>query len=227
MPELAPNPQLLRSLGKLARGLSALFWGLPASLLVAADTARTDWLMPLGILPLLAINLLILYGLWQMGEFQKQERPWRLALDRAKLLALVNLGLSPFVFWHSRMPGEILFTFALFLLGLSGVVFLFNLNLVLRRLAAMLPDETLRQETRQFTALNRWLLVFLLFFAMAFAWLSNVPHEHLPLGFLVKWAGHLGALLLVFFILLPLAMTMTLIWKTKEVILEAVFGPRH
>ena len=25
-----PNAELLRSLGKLARGLSALFWGLPA-----------------------------------------------------------------------------------------------------------------------------------------------------------------------------------------------------
>jgi len=181
----------------------------------------------LGILPLLAINVLLLYGLWQMGEFQKQERPWRLALDRAKLLALVNLGLSPFVYWHSRMPGEAFFTFALFLLGLSGVVFVFDLNLVLKRLAAMLPDETLRQETRQFTALNRWLLVFLLFFAMVFLWLSNLPHDSLPLGFLSKWAGHLGALLLIFFILLPLAMTMTLIWKTKEVILDAVFGSRH
>ena len=31
MPD-TPNPQLLRSLGKLARGLSALFWGLPVSL---------------------------------------------------------------------------------------------------------------------------------------------------------------------------------------------------
>ena len=35
-----PNPQLLRSLGKLARGLSALFWGLPATLLISAETAR-------------------------------------------------------------------------------------------------------------------------------------------------------------------------------------------
>ncbi|HUC84560.1 MAG TPA: hypothetical protein VL970_05150 [Candidatus Acidoferrales bacterium] len=227
MPELAPNPQLLRSLGKLARGLSALFWGLPASLLIAAETARADWLKPLGILPLLAINLLLLYGLWQMGEFQKQERPWRLALDRALLLALVDLGLSPFVYWHNRMPGEALFTYAVFLLGLSSVVFLFNLNLVLKRLAAMLPDETLRQETRQFTALNRWLLVLLLFFAIGFIWLTSMPHVNLPVGKVVMWAGRLSGLLLIFFILLPLAMTMALIWKTKEVILDAVFGPRH
>ncbi|MGA2246305.1 MAG: hypothetical protein ABSH48_15010 [Verrucomicrobiota bacterium] len=224
MPELAPNPQLLRSLGKLARGLSALFWGLPASLLIAAETARTDWLKPLGILPLLAINLLLLYGLWQMGDFQKQERPWRLALDRALLLALIDLGLSPFVYWHNRMPEEALFTHAVLLLGLSGVVFLFNLNLVLKRLAAMLPDETLRQETRQFTALNRWLLVLLLFFASGFVLLTDMPRVNLPV---IMWAGRFSGLLLIFFILLPVAMTMALIWKTKEVILDAVFGARQ
>ena len=227
MPELAPNPQLLRSLGKLARGLSALFWGLPASLLVAADTARTDWLKPLGVVPLVAINGLLLYGLWQMGEFQKQERPWRLALDRALLLALVNLGLCPFIYWHNRVPTETFFSYAVMLLELSSVLFLFDLNLVLKRLAAMLPDETLRQETRQFTALNRWLLVLLLFFSIGFLWLADLPHVSLPVGKLIYLASRLSSLLLIFFILLPVAMTMALIWKIKEVILDAVFGSRH
>jgi hypothetical protein len=224
MPELKPNPQLLRSLGRLARGLSALFWGLPAALLVAAETARTDWLKPLGMVPLLAINALLLYGLWQMGAFQKQERPWRLALDRALLVALVDLGLSPFVYWHNRMPDEFFFSTAVMLLELSGVLFLFNLNLVLRRLSAMLPDETLREETRQFTALNRWLLVLLLFLCNGVFWLSHTTHP--ALGSVMFWAGRLSNLVLIFFVLLPLAMTMALIWKTKEVILDAVFGPQ-
>ncbi len=226
MDKTAPNQQLLRSLGKLARGLSALFWGLPAALLISAETARADWLKPLGVLPLLDINVLLLYGLWQMGEFQKQERPWRLALDRAQLLALVNLGLCPFLYWHNRMPGEAFFTYAVMLLELSAVLFLFNLNLVLKRLAAMLPDETLRQETRQFTALNRWLLVLLLFFTIGFLWLTGLPLAALPVGKLVYWANRCSGLLLIFFILLPLAMTMALLWKTKEVILDAVFGRR-
>ena len=107
------------------------------------------------------------------------------------------------------------------------MLFLFNLNLVLKRLAAMLPDETLRQETRQFTALNRWLLVVLLFFSIAFIWLTQTPHPALPVGKLLGLASRFSNLLLIFFILLPLAMTMALIWKTKEVILDAVFGPRQ
>ena len=223
----APNPQLLRSLGKLARGLSALFWGLPAALLIGAETARADWLKPLGFLPALAVNALLVYGLWQMGDFQKQERPWRNALDRAQLLALVIFGLCPFIYWHNKMPEQVFFSAAVAVLELSAVLFLFNLNLVLKRLGAMLPDETLRSETRQFTALNRWLLVALLFFAIAFVALIQLPHPSLPVGRLLIWLNRASNLLLIFFILLPLAMTMALIWKTKEVILDAVFGSRQ
>jgi hypothetical protein len=221
-----PNPQLLRSLGKLARGLSALFWGLPAALLIGVETARADCLKPLGFLPALAVNALLVYGLWQMSEFQRQERPWRHALDRAQLLALVLLGLCPFIYWHNKMPGQVFFTDAVMVLELAAVMFLFNLNLVLKRLGAMLPDETLRSETRQFTAFNRWLLVGLLFFAIVVAALVQLPHPSPPVGKMLLWVNRASSLLLIFFILLPLAMTMALIWKTKEVILDAVFGAR-
>lgn len=220
------HPQLLRSLGKLARGLSALFWGLPAALLICAETARADWLKPLGFLPALAVNALLVYGLWQMGDFQRQERPWRQALDRAQLLALVLLGLCPFIYWHNRMPEQPFFTAAIWMMELAGVIFLFNLNLVLTRLGAMLPDETLRHETRQFTTLNRWLLVALLFLSIALINLVQFGRPASRLGSGLIWLSQFSDLLLIFFMLLPLAMTMALIWKTKEVILDAVFGSR-
>ena len=227
MPDAGSNPQLLRSLGRLARGLSALFWGLPAALLVSVETAHAEWLKPMGFLPALAINALLVYGLWQMSDFQKQERPWRNALDRALLLSLIILGLCPFIYWHNKMPEQNFFAYAVGVLELAAVLFLFNLNLVLKRLAAMLPDETLRHETRQFTALNRWLLVLLLFFIIGFVVLTQLPQPPATLARLLPWISHAGKLLLVFFVLLPLAMTMALIWKTKEVILDAVFGARH
>jgi hypothetical protein len=227
MPETPPNPELLRSLGRLARGLSALFWGLPTALLVCAETARADWLKPLGVLPPIAANALLLFGLIQMGSFQKQERPWRSALDRAKLSGLINLGLSPFLFWHNKMPGQTFFSASVMLLTLSGLLFLFNLNLVLRRLGAMLPDETLRLETTQFTAMNRWLLVMLLLITVVFVGSSQIPQPPPALGFILSWLGRASKWVLIFFALLPLAMTMALIWKTKEVIYDSVFGPRQ
>jgi hypothetical protein len=231
-----PNPEtgnrneaeLLRSLGKLARGLSALFWGLPVALVVCAETARADWPKPLGMIPALAVNALLLFGLWQMGSFQKQERPWRSALDRAKLLGLVNFGLCPFLFWQNKMPEQPLFNAAVFVLVLSAIIFLFNLNVVLKQLGAMLPDETLRQETRQFTLLNRWLLVGWLVFVSA----SIVVPQIFDLSALINprllfWLQHAEIAVLLFLGLAPLAITMALIWKTKETILDSVFGSRQ
>jgi hypothetical protein len=225
--ETRNKAELLRSLGHLARGLSALFWGLPASLIICAETTKTDWLKSFGFIPALAATGLLIFGLWQMSDFQKQERPWRQALDRAKLLGLVNFGLCPFLYWHNEMPRETFFGAAVFVLVLAAVLFLFNLNMVLKQLVAMLPDETLRHETILFTALNRWLLGFLLLLAAAYAVLFHVSQIPLAFGIVVVWLNRLGLWLLTFFALLPLAMTMALIWKTKETILDSVFGERQ
>ena len=227
MPDPAPNAELLRSLGHLARGLSALFWGLPASLGVCAETAKADWLKPWGFMPALAATALPLYGLWLMGDFQKQERPWRSALDRAQLPGLVNFGLCPFLYWHNQIPSQQFFKDAIFVLALSTILFLFNLNIVIKQLGAMLPDETLRHETRQFTALNRWLLTTLLFFGIAYAVLLQDPRLPAALGAHFDLLQDFGFWGLTLFALLPLAMTMALLWKTKEVILENVFGASH
>ena len=227
MSDAVSNPQLLRSLGKLARGLSALFWGLPAWLIVSVETAKVELLKPLGIAPALALNGLLLYGLWQMGSFQVQERPWRVALDRARLPALVNFGLSPFLFWFSRLPEQPFFRDAIFVLVLSALIFIFNLNLVIKQLAAMLPDETLRQETRQFTAINRWLVVLLVVFVtLAITLPQFVNFQRLFSPKFLFWLQHMETAVVLFLGLAPLAITMALIWKTKEVILDSVFGTR-
>ena len=108
------------------------------------------------------------------------------------------------------------------------MLFLFNLNVVLKQLGAMLPDETLRHETRQFTALNRWLLAAFLFFGVAYVVLLRGPRLPAALGsWLSAGSTDFGFWGLTFFALLPLAMTMALIWKTKEVILDSVFGERQ
>jgi hypothetical protein len=222
---VSPDPQLLRSLGRLARGLSALFWGLPAWLIVSVETARVETANPFGLVPALALNILILFGLWQISAFQSQERPWRRALDRATLPAVVNLGLCPFIFWYSRMPEQPFFDCAIGVLVLSAVVFVFNLNLVLRQLGAMLPDETLRQETRQFTALNRWLIVAWLAVVLAINSLPWLVDRYLHVS--PNWLfvlRHLELTILLFLGLAPFAITLALIWKAKEVILDSVFG---
>jgi hypothetical protein len=90
----------------------------------------------------------------------------------------------------------------------------------------MLPDEALRQETRQFTAFNRALLVVLLLLTATLIAVAQI--KKVPAGFekIYSIVDLLGPWLLLFLALLPLAMTMALIWKTKEVVLEGVFGAK-
>lgn len=225
MPEPAPNPELLRSLGRLVRGLSALFWGLPTALVVCVQTTRMDVLKDFTILPPVLVTGWLAFGLWQLGCFQKQERVWIHALDKAKWLALINLGLSPFIYFWTRMPEETFYNIMVLLLAVSGLLFLAALNNVLCRLTAMLPDEALRQETRYFTAINRYLVFGILLLAVAFDFLLRYPEALQSAGLFLQAVGPASLWLLVFLVLLPLAMTMALIWKIKEVILDSVFGP--
>jgi hypothetical protein len=223
MPTPTPDPELLRSLGKLTRGLSALFWGLPAALIICAETARLSFIEPFEIVPALAVNVLLLYALRQMSSFQRQERPWRNALDRAKLLGMINLGLCPFLYWFNRMPELNYFRDAMGILVISAMLFLFNLNVVLKQLGAMLPDETLRHDVNLFTTLNRWMLalwLILIFSAILIPQFSlSQPTPQIQI-----WTGRAELAALLFLGLAPLSITMALIWKTKEVILDSVFG---
>jgi hypothetical protein len=218
------KPELLPSLGRLVRGLSTLFWGLPMALVICVQTAKADWLRPLGVVaPLLATGLLF-YGLMLLGTFQSQERVWMTALERAKAFGLINVGLAPFLCWWNRMPWHPFFNLMVHLMLFTGLLFLFTLNPVLQRLTAMLPDETLRVETRLFTAINRGLLLAnVTFLAGYFLLVRATRVPQVLIEFLVIWE-RFGQWIMLFLVLLPIAMTMALIWKTKEVILASVFG---
>src|SRR5262245_31787418 len=105
-PQLPPTPELLRALGRLARGLSVLFWGLPIALVVCWQSANGNWFRPLGVVPPLVATGLLFYGLNLLGAFQPQERVWCAALERVRILALVNLCASPFLYWWNRIPSH-------------------------------------------------------------------------------------------------------------------------
>lgn len=228
MPEEDRNAALLSSLRGLVRGLSMLFWGLPAALLIAAQTGRGDWLKPLGFVPISGVMALLLYGTLLLGKFQTQERIWMNALERARLAALVNLGLSPFLYFWSKVSSNLFFLIVVELMFLTMLVFLYLLNSVLMRLAAMLPDETLRSETRLFTRLNQTLLLIIIptlpfYFVLRGA--QTLPRVVVEVMLFLERGGPMLELMLwMFFLLLPVAMTMALLWKTKEVIMASVFS---
>ena len=226
MPTPDTNPELMRSLGRLVRGLSALFWGLPVALIVCFHTAKSDSFKGFGILPPLLCTGWLVYGLLQLGFFQPQERVWQSALDRARVLGVILFGLCPFLYWSNRVPGNLFFFVMTLLMSMAALLFLGSLNVVLQRLGAMLPDEALRHEVKQFTLVNLNLLAVTIFLAIVLLALHYLDRYEVPVW--VHVAGQIasqGSLwVLLILVLLPLAMTMALVWKTKEVILDSVFS---
>jgi hypothetical protein len=229
MPDAA-KAQLLRALGQLVRGLSTLFWGLGLTGLVymemvymeTAEAARWQTFGPLAFLPVVLSTAPLWRGLNQLRAFQEQERIWRRALDRAEIFAVVDAGLAPFLFWWHKFPSVPLYAACAGLLVLSSLFLLVQINCVLQRLCAMLPDETLRAETKLFTAFNISLLLAVLGGLAAYFLLSRAPF--LP-GWAWRWiesAWAAGVWMALFLILMPLSMTMALIWKIKEVIFSSL-----
>jgi len=232
----ASDNTLLSSLGHLVRGLSAVFWGLPVALVICVQTAKSDWLQPavviknayvatlFGAFPPIVALALIHFGLTQIGYFQKQERVWQNALDRAKIFSLINLGLSPFLYWWNRMSANPFFTAMIELMVVTSLLYLFFLNLMLRRLAAMLPDEILRIETRLFTKMNNYMLVATGLIFGGFFILRRFQNFPRFIYYLLTLLDQGALWIIMFMILLPIAITMFLTWKIKELILASIFN---
>jgi len=211
------------ALARLVRGLSALFWGLPVALVVCVQTARTSFFAPFGIVPPLLTTGVLYYAVTQLGYFRPHERVWRHALGRARVVALINVGLSPFLYWWRVMPHVFHYQVAALAMALSGLAFLFLVNQALQRLVAMLPEETLRIEAGLFTNLNLWLLAALLMLAAAWTGLFQIPNPPVLLARMLMVFSQVGIFFFLLLLLLPLALTMTLIWRIKELILASVF----
>jgi hypothetical protein len=207
--------------------LSCLFWGLPIALLISVPGVPSQWLVHVGWGPRVLATGLLLFGVWQLGSFQRQERIWVSTHGRAQAVALVNVGLSPFLFWCERAPQLAYFQLGALMFHLGLLLFLALLNSVLERLTSMLPDETLRTETRLFAGVNRWLVLLLLAAASLFHAGINWTRVADQYPRLLEFVGEYPSYFIMPFVLIAIALTMAVIWKTKQVILDSVFGGQH
>jgi len=113
-------------------------------------------------------------------------------------------------------------------LAFMGLVFVYQLNHVLQRLAAMLPDETLRADSLFFTQVNLTIMILAGVLAGTYHALNRM--DALPpvlletLDLLEGFRPRLT--LVVLLVLLPISMTMSLLWKMKDTVLGMVYGAR-
>ena len=219
-PHLANRPELRR----LVKGIMALFWGMPFALLVCVQGSFTDWLRPLWLFPPVGATCLILYGVLEVEAFRTDARQWQRSIERAKVFALVNLGLSPFVYFVSRAPEIALFSSMVGFMAFTGLLFLFMLNQSMQRLTDLWPDEMLRTETRLFTSMNITLMGAVITFLALFQIAQKVSFVSDLVLANTRIMGPIKRFVVLLLILMPLAMTMTLLWKIKESILREVFA---
>ena len=90
--------------------------------------------------------------------------------------------------------------------------------------AVQVADETLRLETREFTTLNHSLLFMTLLVAAVYLALGRLPSLPNWLAFALGLLERYSLWLMIFLVLLPLAMTMAMLWKIKAVLLDSLFG---
>jgi len=227
LPQAAPAAvdALRPALGRLARGLSCAFWGLPFTLLFLARALLIPGLHWADALPLVLGPALIAWGLARAAGYQPQERVWQRAVWPACLLALLMAGLGPFVFLWSRVPLEPYFARAVALLLAAGLAGLVALPHALARLAQMLPDAVLRGDARLFTKVNACLagaLAGLFLLLLVRTW-------PLPLGEFLLRVRELpvpaAQLVLIVACLAPVATAMALTWKLKELALHLAVAP--
>ena len=234
------HPDLMPSLRQLVRGLELLFWSLPFALLVCVQEMLAPAWESWGIMPLLLSMALLWFGASRLKHFQPQEGVWQSAVKITEILALVMVGLAPFLHWIQTLPelpvtaytaGQKHIIYSTIIFCAASIMFLLNLNHVLTRLSAMLPDPILRADIKLFVTLN-----FILFFPLLVAmWSCRLSHELFNLLYhkapgLAQSVGSAVGLeeflrgAVLWMATLIIATTMTMMWKAKEAVLNGVFS---
>ncbi len=234
------HPDLMPSLRQLVRGLEILVWALPFSLLVCMQEIMGPEWESWGALPLLLSMALLWYGISRMKCFQPQEGVWQGAVQMTEVLTIIMVGLVPFLHWQQAIPDQAAASYSpaqkhviysLIIFCAASVMFLLNLNHLLNRLVAMLPDSILRADIRFFVIVN-FVLFLPLMLSMCLSQLSlplynwfaqNHPQLAQRTGSVLGLENFLH-LVTLWIATLIVATSMAMLWKTKEAVLNSVFS---
>lgn len=230
----------------LLRGLNALLVGLPMALLVCVPGAVGDWIrlfvivllegnaLPgmwvLALFPsLFAIGLLFI-AILQLGKFRADVKKWQSDLYHSRLFVLVCLGLSPFLQWAEvesgiSSEGILIFRLNMILFTLAAFVFLLHLNLLLRRLATLLPNEILRADTRIFAKFNPILLLLVLSVVGIYLLASMLDPANQRFKQIMEAINDQSGRLLILLVLPSVATTLSMVWKSRQTALRMIFEP--
>lgn len=208
----------------LVRGLALLFWSLPLELVIGINLAAAGWFGNFGIMAPVLPPAMMFIGLGELKKYKPEHCTWQRLLDQARLMAMINTGLAPFLYWWRHIPANPFFESMLVLLAVCAFLLLARLNRVVVHLAGVVPAATLDTEIRKLGGLNHTALVTVaaVIAIHGLAALLNI----LPRAYYDHILDPTRPRVLVLFVLLvlvPVALTMGMIWRSRETVLDTVF----
>ena len=225
----AAKADLMRALGRLARGLSTLFWGTPADAGGAVETARTDSARFFGRAGHLRRRWFSApccgTGCAKCGTFRGRSASGSRRSIGRRLFAIVNVGLAPFLFWWHRFPSVPFYVVVRGIPGGVGPALSHSTQPGAAAPERHAPDEMLRagnQDVHRLQHLDapggdgRLVPLHRIWTA------SQMPD--IVLGSFHFRPQERGLWLALFLTLMPVAMTMALLWKIKEAIFTGLFA---
>ncbi|MBU1694771.1 MAG: hypothetical protein KJ726_11620 [Verrucomicrobia bacterium] len=216
-----PAPDVLL---RLARGLSCVFWGIPLSLLLFSG-ALDFRLLPHLRLPAFVVGLLLVFcGVLYLHRVPPLTRRWPRRIQQALLILLVLVYLSPFVLWWRAMPQVPYYSANMLAMMVVTMWGFLVVNQVAAEVGLAFGDRTFSVEAR----LCGWLAVLFLLVPGLLAWgrsqLATAPLENSRMASLVL-VPYLMPRWMMALMLLPFTLTMTMVWRAKELCLRAIRRP--
>lgn len=218
---LVAAPTLLpKDLLRLANGFSRLLWSIPFGLFLFTGTMDFAFGQFFRLPTYIFAVLLFYWGLTALHRVTPLSPAWKRYIRLALVLSFLMLYFAPFIFWWKRQPEQNHFAMNLFALLLAVTWMMWLVNKLAEEVAIALEDRVFLIETRLCGwAVLGFLLVPLsgfILYAMTISVRQGIPLFHIIEE--IRFVSHLHWLLA--FVLLPLTLTVSIAWKTKERAME-------
>ena len=206
------------------RGFSCVFWGIPLSVLLFAGAI--DLRLPFTArAPAYVFGIFLVYC--GVVYFQRTVLPvprWESLVRELLFVLLIEVYLSPFVFWWRHMPHVPYYVANILILRLCTTWGLFILNHLAVDIARLLRDRLLAIEAQ----VCAWLALVIMLVPTGYALLQSVLAARsfgisLAPGEAIGGPHRLGWVYAV--ALIPFTLTMMIAWTSKERCLRALQAP--
>lgn len=224
-----PAPRSQSSLSRadwlrLASGFSKLLWSIPLGLFLFTGAIRVHWAPLIQVPSYLMAAALYCWGILTLRKTPSLTSKWRQTLHLSLVLGVLLFYFAPFIYWWERRPmiDHLAINVFAFLFAVTWILWL--INALAEAIATRLEDKVFFIETR----LCRWSVGLFMILPVLTFWVMSTwraSRYGIPLSqFIQDLLFVRQAYWLFAAFILPLTLTLTMVWKTRKRILTQVIA---